>query len=274
MSYPIAAAERVLDELAISSIDDLLLLEEMAWARGALVRYKNLSGAEARLMAVGKPAIITISLSINDPHRQRFSIAHELGHLEMHRHKLSLNMCTTEQINSMCFKKPSYGNLDDTEHEANLFASELLLPKRFFAPLCSDRDPSFDLIASLANGFNTSLTATALRYVCMSAEPVAVVYSEGNRIQWFQGSKCFEEIQEELHFFIDVRSQLDVSTHAASYFRKGLIRPGIRQVRASAWFTTGDYFETATVKEHSIALPSYDAVLSLLWIDDELDEDY
>jgi Zn-dependent peptidase ImmA (M78 family) len=273
MPYPIAAAERVLDELAISSIDDLQLLEEIAWARGALVRYKNLGGVEARLMAIGRPAIITVSSSINDPRRQRFSIAHELGHLEMHRYKTTLNTCTTEQINYLCSDKTGNRTSDDLEHEANTFASELLLPKRFFAPLCIGRDPSFDLISNLANEFNASLTATALRYVCSIDEPIAIVYSEGNRIKWFQGSKSFEEIREELRFFIDVRSQLDASTLAAFFFRNRSIPPGIKPVKASAWFTPGDYTEVATIKEHSVSMPNYDAVLTLLWIDEEIDGD-
>jgi Zn-dependent peptidase ImmA (M78 family) len=273
MPYPNAAAERVLDELAISSIDDLRFLEEIAWARGALVRYKNLSGCEARLMAVGKPAIITISASIEDPRRQRYSIAHELGHLEMHRYKSSLNACKKEQINDLCLLKTNLGEINDLEHEANTFASELLLPKRFFNPRCINNDPSFDLISSLANEFNVSLTATALKYVCITDEPIVIIYSEGNRIRWFHGSKSFEEIRDDLCFFIDVRSQLDATTRAAYFFRNGGIPPGMKPVPASAWFTPGNYIATATIKEHSISMPNYDAVLTLLWIDEEIDED-
>lgn len=275
MPFPKTSAERVLDELGISSIEDLQLLEKIAWARGALVRYKKLGGAEARLTAVGKPAIITVSTSIVDPHRKRFSIAHELGHLEMHRYQTALSLCTTKDIKYWCPGEPDEKrNYDrDLEQEANIFASTLLLPERFFAPLCVDQDPSFDLISSLANEFNASLTSTALRYVCVSDEPVAIVYSEANRIRWFQESESFAEIRGELGVFIDVRSKLDASTRAAFFFSNGGIPPGIKSVKASAWFTSGNYSETATIKEHSIAMPNYDAVLTLLWIDDELDGD-
>lgn len=274
MPYPISAAERVLDDLHVSSPNDLQLLEQMIWERGALVRYKNLEGSEARLTVVGKPAIITISDKINDPQRRRFSIAHELGHFEMHRFRNSLSLCTKEKINDwwtgISLKDSGYNQ----EQEANLFASALLLPERFFASLCVRGDPSLDYIADLADRFNVSLTATAIRYLFFSEEPLAVVWSQENHIRWFQETKAFAEIRDELKFFIDVRSRLDSSTRASYFFRSGGIPLGIKSVPASAWFTPGEYSKSATIKEHSIAMPTYNSVLTLLWVDDVIDEDY
>lgn len=272
MSYPIIKAERVLDDLQITSPDDLQLLEQIAWERGALVRYINLEGAEARLMAIGKPAIITVSTSVKDIRRRRFSIAHELGHFEMHRFQNSLSLCTTRNIDDWWTGTSRKGSDYNQEQEANLFASALLLPERFFASLCNKEDPSFDYISDLAARFNVSLTSTAIRFLLFSEEPLAIVWSQENHIRWFQESKAFAEIREDLRFFIDVRSKLDNSTQASSYFTSGGISPGVKLVQASAWFTSGEYSESATIKEHSIALPSYNATLSLLWIDDVIDE--
>jgi Zn-dependent peptidase ImmA (M78 family) len=273
-SYPIRSAERVLDELEISSPDDLQLIEQIAWARGALVRYEKLEGSEARLTAVGNPAIIIISTLMSNPPRKRFSIAHELGHFEMHRHRTSLSLCTKEKIDDWWSGKSNKETSYNQEQEANVFASALLLPERFFAPYCVDQEPSLYYISELADRFVVSLTATSLRYLYFSDEPLAIVFSQNNRISWFQETKSFGELRDELGFFIDVRSRLDASTRAAFYFRSGGIPPGMKSVKASSWFTAGDYNEGANIKEHSIAMPSYNAVLTLLWIDDVIDDEY
>lgn len=273
MAYPLKTAERVINELGIVSPEDLEFLEEIAWARGALVRYEPLEGTEARLMAVGKPAIITVSTNVVNKYRQRFSIAHEIGHLEMHRHENSLNLCTKEKMNDwwtgISGKEVKY----NTEQEANLFASALLLPEPFFAPLCDIDDPSLDYISTIADKFNVSLTSTALRYLAFSEEPLVIIWSENNHIRWFQETQAFTELREDLRFFIDVRSKLDTSTRASLFFRSGSIPPGIKSVSASAWFTPGEYSKTVSIKEHSIAMPIYNATLSLLWVDDVIEED-
>jgi Zn-dependent peptidase ImmA (M78 family) len=58
--------------------------------RGALVRDENLNGAEARLVIFGDRAIISASTHIIEPLQRRFAIAHEIGHLELHRQISSL----------------------------------------------------------------------------------------------------------------------------------------------------------------------------------------
>lgn len=273
MSNPLKTAEQVINELGIVCPKDLEFLEEIAWARGALVRYEGLEGTEARLTAVGKPAIITVSTNILNKHRQRFSIAHEIGHLEMHRHDHSLTLCTKEKMDDwwtgISGKEVKY----NTEQEANLFASALLLPEPFFAPFCDVDDPSLEYISTIADNFNVSLTSTALRYMSFSGEPLVLIWSEDNHIRWFQETKAFAELREELRFFIDVRSRLNTSTRASSLFRNGSIPLGIKSVPASAWFTSGEYSKSATIKEHSIAMPTYNATLSLLWVDDVIEED-
>jgi len=273
VAYPLKTAERVINELGIVSPEDLEFLEEIAWARGALVRYEVLEGTEARLMAVGKPAIITVSTKVTNKHRQRFSIAHEIGHLEMHRHENLLNLCTKGKMNDWWTGISGTEVQYNTEQEANLFASALLLPEPFFAPFCDVDEPSLDYISTIANKFNASLTSTALRYLSFSGEPLVIVWSEDNHIRWFQETQAFAELREDLRFFIDVRSRLDTSTRASLFFRHGSIPPGSKSVPASAWFTPGEYSKTASIKEHSIATPTYNATLSLLWVDDVIEED-
>ncbi len=269
MSRASFAANRLIDEIGIRDQKELLLLEEIAWVRGALVHEKPLEGAEARLVVARGRGIITISSAIQDSRRKRFSLAHELGHFEMHRSHKGLSLCLAEHIQEPVAEKTG----QDLEQEANEFASSLLLPERFFVPLCKTHEPSLEYIINLANDFSTSITATALRYVQVSDEPVAIVFSHDNRIKWFRGSKDFEEIREEFSFFIDVRARLDPSSLAAALFQGRNPLTKKRKVPASVWFTPGRYSESATITEHSLAMPTYNAVVTLLWIDDVLDDD-
>jgi len=262
--WPHHAAERVLDDLTITTPSDLELLDAIAWERGALVQEKHLDGCEARI-TVAKKSIIIISTAITDPRRKRFNLAHELGHLEMHRYKSRITFCTSEDLNDWRLQKDG-ANL---EQEANEFASALLLPERFFAQRCPLQEPSLDLIADLAGEFNTSLTATALRYLHFCGEPCAVVFSQNNCIRWFRRSKSFEE----LGLFVDVKSRLDAACFAVSFFKGKTVQKTPGRVRASAWFRSGPYRQDATITEQSWSMPGYNAVLTLLWVDEVIDDE-
>lgn len=261
------AAERVLEALLIRDPTDLRLLEEIAYERGAIIRVKAMRGAEARLTMVNHRGIITLSPTITNPRRKRFSIAHELGHLEMHP--------KANSIRSLCSK----GDLDDwgitnssgnREQEANAFAAALLMPQRFFQPLCRDSDPSLVDIQRVADQFNTSLTATALRYTQFCQEAVAIVFSQNNIVKWFRRSEEFEK----LGAFVEVRSRLDPESVAYSIYRGGGTDK-IKKVFVASWLSEGNYRPDATIFEQSWAIPSSDGILTLLWIDDDItDDDY
>lgn len=268
MSYPQTTADRVLQELGIDSLQDLKEIELIAWERGALVREGRLVGAEARITQVGSLAVITVSTRIVNHQRKRFSIAHELGHLELHRHQTPIAACLTSDIDDW-----GRGATPSLEQEANEFASALLLPKRFFVPQISEQYPSLDLVAELAETFNTSLTATAIRFTRFCDEPIVMIFSQDGHIKWFRGTSLFEEIKEDLGIYIAVRSPLESMTRASIFFRGGSIPAGYKRVRASAWFASGRYRDGATLLEQSLPMPSHNAVLSLLWIDDDIEVD-
>jgi IrrE N-terminal-like domain len=265
MADPIAAAEHVLNEVGITRVEDLSLLELIAWERGALVRSTYLTGAEARIAMAGERAIITVSTAVRDPRRRRFSVAHELGHLEMHRTESGLALCASADIDDSQSQRAYAGR----EQEANRFAAALLLPERFFKPLCRKKEPSLDLIAGLADTFEVSLTATALRYLQFCNEACAIVFSRDGTIKWFRGSKYFDELK----VFIPVARRLDQSSLAASFFQGETVPMTRTRVYASTWFVLGRYNRDATIYEQSWSMPSQNAVLTLLWIADDIEED-
>ncbi len=264
MSIPDYYANNLLDRLRITSVGDLQLLDLIARERGSLVQDKPLKGAEARIAIVGRKAIITVSTLIADPRRRRFSIAHELGHFEMHRTHGNLALCTEADLEDWSSKRAGV----EREQEANQFAAALLLPDRFFAARCKRQDPSLDSIAKLADAFNVSLTATAIRFMQFTSEPCAVVFSKDGYIKWFHESKSFKE----LGLFIEVHSKPDPATLAATLFDRRSTSSRPRRVRARAWFSSGSVREDATIVEQSWIFSEYGTVLSLLWVDDDIED--
>jgi len=46
-----------------------------------------------------------------------------------------------------------------------------------------------------------------------------------------------------------------------------------RKIRASEWLTEGRYRKGATILEQSAAMSSFNAVLTLLWVDEDIEEE-
>lgn len=264
MSQPNYYANNLLDKLKIKSVKDLQLLELIARERGALVQDKSLKGAEARIAIAGRKAVITVSTLITDPRRRRFSIAHELGHFEMHRNHGNLALCTAADLEDWSAKRAGA----EREQEANHFAAALLLPERFFEAPSRNKEPSLDFIAELADAFNVSLTATAMRFMQFTNEPCAIVFSKDGVIKWFHESKAFKE----LGVFVEVRSKPDPATLAAALWEGRSTSKRPRRVQASAWFAAGNWNKDATIVEQSWIFSEYGSMLTLLWVDDDIED--
>jgi Zn-dependent peptidase ImmA (M78 family) len=267
MSVAERTANLVLDKLNISSPDDLLHLKQIIYARGAIYREWPIQGAEARLMiGQGKPIITVSSSPLINHQRRRFSVVHELGHLELHHGSGLLMSCTKEDIQY----KPDNTNID-LEQEANQFASAFLMPARFVQKPFSESEPSFDLISEWATELATSLTATAIRFVQFTPEPVAVVYTYRGVIQYFHASASFTE----LGVFPDVKRTVGTNTDAQKIFNGIATKNQWREVKALDWFRLNKtaFDKADMIKEWSINMQTYEAVLSLLWVYEPLGED-
>src|SRR5580704_11802217 len=98
-------------------------LEAIAYHVGADVRRQPLDGCEARIIGYGDRAIITINAR-SSHRRNRFSIAHELGHWRHHRGQCLV--CRAEEVGPREAMSP--------ERIADNYASDLLLPHDLFRP--------------------------------------------------------------------------------------------------------------------------------------------
>jgi len=264
MSYAENVANRTLDRVPVLVPEDLLLLEQIVWRLRGRIVEEPLRGAEAELLLVPNGrSIITISSLINNYHRKRFSIAHELGHLQMHREEIKI--CSREDIT-----ESKRVDERDLEQEANVFASSFLMPERFVKPYFSeDTDPSMAAIQKVSTVFQVSLTAAACRNIDFSSEPIAVVYLKAGRIQWFKATHGFYDAG----VFVNVSEMVGANTSAGKFFRGLAVPDGWHSSPATDWLRAGNFRRGAQIKEWSINMMNYESVLSLLWVNEEIDDD-
>ncbi|WP_213736057.1 ImmA/IrrE family metallo-endopeptidase [Bradyrhizobium sp. dw_411] len=111
----------------------------------------------------GKP-VIGVN-SNHHPNRQRFTIAHELAHVVLHRAKLEATVMIDKGRNFIPRDSISAEGIDPLEKQANAFASELLMPERLVRQVLeSSRDiQDDDYLIGMANRFRVSLAALQFR---------------------------------------------------------------------------------------------------------------
>jgi hypothetical protein len=147
-------AELVLRRLGITEPQEIDL-EAIAWDLGGRIRYRPLTGCDARLIGTDDQAIVTIN-SRSSRRRRRFSIGHELGHWHNDRGRLLL--CQAEDIGH-----PGGAPLS-RERAADRFASSLLMPEFILRPIARAYPKAdFQTVRAIADNFDTSVTATAIR---------------------------------------------------------------------------------------------------------------
>lgn len=171
------AAERLLLDLGVSSPKDIDL-EAIAWTRGAVVHKRPLDNCEATIVGSQKRAVITVN-SRSIPTRQRYSLAHEIGH--WHFHKGQALYCGTGEI-----EKIDYGQLDP-ERQADEFASDLILPNFLFRPLALRlKKPTLAAVREIADELQASLTATYFKLLQNDLYPLVIVCHNNFKRKWFK----------------------------------------------------------------------------------------
>lgn len=141
-------------------------VKELARSAGGDIRYEPFRG-ELSGMRLAQPGGSVIGVNaLHPPVRQRFTIAHEIGHLLLHpRDNFHLDKFSPIQFRN---QRSSTGE-DETEIEANQFAAELLMPedmvRREVAPLLGRS--AEDAIENLARKFQVSVQAMTIRLTTM-----------------------------------------------------------------------------------------------------------
>jgi len=248
---PMKSAQDIIRQLDIRKPSEIQV-ELIAELRGATVVESALTSSEGRLVRRGKRGKITVPFNETNIGRKRFSIGHELGHFELHSHLMSYISCSKEDM-------ADFHGYKKREKEANDFSAELLMPSTLFSPLVIRKKPNMKLIQALADEFNTSITATACRYMQVTKEPCALVYSINGMVKWF--------MTNEFPFFLKGKGDpLDEDSFAYDAFKgKGDVPSGAT-VSASSWMKNSDSrFGNIEILESTLFLEYYNATITLLW---------
>jgi Zn-dependent peptidase ImmA (M78 family) len=141
-------------------------VERIAKQLGIVVRYSPFDDELSGMAFLKEGAEIIGVNSNHHPNRQRYTLAHELGHICLHRLQLEKGVHVDQgSINSLRRDLVSQDGTDPLEREANAFAAELLMPKKLLAGALDDRmiDLDDDRLLALAKRFKVSLMALQYR---------------------------------------------------------------------------------------------------------------
>lgn len=251
--YCRAEAQKLLKSLWIESPEEIDL-ETLAFKAGSLsIEEGGLENSDGRIVTTGgQGGVIRVK---SDMHRgrKRFTIAHEIGHYQLHP---KLRLSHSDESSSF-----RIWNDANEEAEANMFAAELLMPEFLFRPRMGKDDPSLATMDRLAEEFKTSTMATLFQYITYTKEPLAMVVSVDGRVKWRVQSQAFKPSIRlgELHKY----SGASEITLGISPDTKGLV-----DTPATAWLPFED--TDADLKEDSRLLETYGCIVTILWLDDDL----
>lgn len=160
------AAERRAEALVVEYVPPVPV-EEIARLQGAEVRYYPFDRDISGLLLRSEAATIIGVHSEHPKTRQRFTIAHELGHKVLHRGRpVIVEHLHRARAN---WRDGQSGLANDSEEiAANQFAAGLLMPQRIIEERFQEIDGRFTerlLIETLARQFEVSAQAMRFRLV-------------------------------------------------------------------------------------------------------------
>lgn len=243
----------VLEDLEIATREHLLDLERICMKRGVAVKAERLDRLHGALIRHNR--LILYNNSIPEIGKQRFTIAHELGHWEMHPGLNQVVVCTAQDIQA--YRGSAH------EIEANAFAAELLLPSFLISDDLARTGPTVATAVRLADWYQTSFTAAVLRMIQFTDLPAFVAFSVNNQLKWYQRSS-----RAQSYFFKRIGSELDGDS-LARYCTDSIDDASEpEEVETSAWFPDDFNKHRFKIVEQSVELGDYGVTVSIITVDD------
>lgn len=240
-------------DLFVAGLDAVLIEEELKHCDGKIIFGNNKS-------------VIKVNSQIQFSERKRFVVAHEIGHLMMHKGmKLPDDVFSNFNIIAGMEKALKSG---EQELEANDFASELLMPENLFMNEARGKVFSPLLIKQLASRFKSSLTATVFKYLQADLHPICLVFIENGRVKYWKKS-------DELKVWLGDYTRLSPPSDsvAMEYIQKDYefvyqMEEKAQQIKKSTWFKLNEFNEEDTdFYEYCIPTKRYKTILSIIWED-------
>lgn len=128
-------ASKLLESLGIQEIP--VPVDKIAKSLGARLRFSPLDEELSGFIFIKDGVPIIGINSLHHPNRQRFTIAHEIAHLQLHRESITSAVHVDKQFVEPVLKRDSSSatGTEQLEIEANQFAAALLMPGRILDKL-------------------------------------------------------------------------------------------------------------------------------------------
>jgi len=143
-------------------------IEKLVGQVNATLRYEPFAGQVYGMVHRNKDGSAVIGVnSMDAPNRQRFTIAHEIGHLLLHKDE---HLHVDEKSIIGLRNEKSSTATDEKEIEANQFAAELLMPLKFLdkdLQKFPDNIEAEVAVASLARQYQVSEQAMTVRLTAL-----------------------------------------------------------------------------------------------------------
>ncbi|OYU14924.1 MAG: hypothetical protein CFE37_08575 [Alphaproteobacteria bacterium PA4] len=189
--------------------------------------------------------------------RKRFTIGHELGHFLIPTHNYQ-RQCSKQDLE----ENSRTSTYKRQESEANRFSAGLLMPKPLFiADIDSLGSIDAGHIRQLSDLYDVSMEAVANRYVDLSPETCAVIFSYQDVVRYSRTSKDFPPL--------DIRngSQLPLASLTRRYRSTGGTSQWVSQ-HGGIWLLPQYNVRFPTVLEQAVC-QSNGFKVTLLYIDQE-----
>lgn len=198
---------------------------------------------------------IFFNTDVTHPGRTSFTLAHELGHYMIHRHRHSTGKFE-------CSKRDMLSENDgdeNIEQEANIFAASLLMPNHDFRSQTDGTPFSFDLMDHCAHRYGVSRTAAILKWLDLTKHRAVAILSEDGGMHWAKSSNNAYRsgrYYATRQTFCEVPPESNAALEQYSYDA----RDGVRHA-------SGIWFDEEVI-EHSIFSEEHCKTLTVLILDD------
>lgn len=227
-------------------------LEEILNAEKLYLCEKKLDGLDGTIVFNGRYGIITINENIIGEGRKNFTIAHEFGHFCNEKSKMQF--CREEDIQSI--------NVDNgREINANLFASELLMPCEWLAEFVMGKKLSALLLTEIAEYFSVSLSAAAIKVAQLDLYPCAFVMCTNSKVKWNTCSKSFK------YKFIPAKKNVSSLSYVNDFLEGKNVNPSEEKIFSSAWFDEDSTFQDKNEMINEIIIPfrNFNSAIAILY---------
>ena len=255
------AAIKLRDEIGIEDPEDIPI-EDVVIGRGGIVQYQSMGKTDGRIVYGKNLSTIFINSDIQYEGRKKFALAHELGHLEMHKGSpLHEDNVSLDWFNNV-EKKLKKGS---QEYEANQFASEYLMPSDLFYNEAKGKILTPELIRYLAERFKTSLTSVAFKYFESGLHPIAMFHIFSGKVKYWKKSDDLKVWIRDLTKLSPPDDSVAMEYIEAGYkpiYKRNELHQAISK---STYFKIRDYDQDSEFYEYCIVTEYFKNILSIVW---------